>query len=73
MITPDFTKEAHRLVTNAVSTCDRERDISRSLLAAYSAGLERAAEIADEWQMQLEGQSNHAGCVAAAIRAEKEK
>jgi hypothetical protein len=47
-------------------------EIANALREAYAAGLERAAEIADEWQMQLEGQCNHAGCVATSIRAEKD-
>ena len=75
MTKSEFRKEAHRLLTNAVSTFDRERDVFNSLRAAYSAGLERAAEIADN-DASVGNQEirvkTAAWRIAASIRAEKE-
>ena len=75
MTYPDFDREAHRMLTNAVSQCDREKDVVISLRAAYSAGLERAAEIADN-DASVGNQEirvkTAAWRIAKAIRAEKD-
>lgn len=72
MSKPDFCEEAHRLITNAVSTFDRERDVRLSLERAFAAGLEHAAEIALESNLTVGGVRLGIG-ISAAIRAEKEK
>jgi hypothetical protein len=71
---PDFeyTAESIYLSLALNKPEDAEAKIALALRDAYDAGLERAAAIADAWQRQLEGQSNHAGCVAQSIRAERD-
>lgn len=71
---PDF----RRLAEGALRGCrylSDETTLSRVdsvLNHAFNAGLERAAEIADEWASPVQRQFGNGG-PAAAIRAEKDK